>query len=62
MNQEKNLKIVSFGIIVITIIIFILFVFRKIDHLFFWVYIAIVALVAFKVVPFLKNKIKKSNK
>jgi hypothetical protein len=52
----KFLKNISLFFTIITILIFILFVFGKISHSFFWIYIILIALFAYKGLPFLRKK------
>ena len=56
--NKKTLKIFTLFIIFITITVFVLFIFRIVSHLYFWIYIAIMALFAFKFLPELKKRAK----
>ena len=57
MNPKANtIRIVSIAIIAVILLNLVLFAFRKITTLVFWLVIVVAALLAYKVIPWLKNK------
>ena len=57
-----KLKILSLFLVFIVILNLILFILKKINPLLFWLTIIISALIAYKFVPYIKNKEKEIKK
>ena len=57
-----KLKILSLFLVFIVILNLILFILKKIDPLVFWLIIIVSALIAYKLIPYIKNKEKEIKK
>ena len=54
-KKDDILKIVSIGLIVVLVVNAVLFAMGRIPVLYFWIIIAVIALIAYKGIPLLKK-------